>query len=178
MSATLRSAGLVAEADFLAMSETTRPAELLDGERIVPPSRTPGHQTAVMELAFQLHAWARSYPPARVMVAPLDLRLGPARIVQPDIMLWRDGMDEEVAPVDKLPDLVVEVLSQNRVHDRVTKRLLYGESGIGEYWIVDRAARRVEVCRGSALKMSTTEVRDFTSPMLPGLTVRLDPVFG
>jgi hypothetical protein len=48
-------------------------------------------------------------------------------------------------PADVL--LVVEVADTSLAFDRTTKRILYGAAGIVEYWIVNLAARTLEVYR-------------------------------
>jgi Uma2 family endonuclease len=44
--------------------------------------------------------------------------------------------------------LVIEVADTSLAYDRSTKRRLYAEAGIPEYWVVDCAAETVEVHRG------------------------------
>ena len=56
----------------------------------------------------------------------------------------RDG-SWETAP---LPLLMVEVLSDStRRHDRVTKRAVYMDAGIPDYWIVDGETKTVCVVK-------------------------------
>lgn len=44
-----------------------------------------------------------------------------------------------------IPRLIVELLSHSTArHDRITKRAVYQECGVPEYWIVDLDARLVE----------------------------------
>jgi Uma2 family endonuclease len=44
--------------------------------------------------------------------------------------------------------LVIEVADSSLAYDRSTKRRLYAEAGIPEYWVVDCTAETVEVHRG------------------------------
>jgi len=44
--------------------------------------------------------------------------------------------------------LVIEVAETSLAYDRSTKRRLYAEAGIPEYWVVDCAAETIEVHRG------------------------------
>jgi Uma2 family endonuclease len=73
-------------------------------------------------------------------------------------------------PVDRVPEVCIEVLSTNRVYDRVAKRALYAEAGVREYWLVDPAGV-VERRSGPGLAV-TDEVHDvLRSPVLPGFVL-------
>jgi Uma2 family endonuclease len=109
--------------------------ELLDGELLVTPSPTVRHQAVQLELALLL----RTALPAglRLLTAPMDVRFGPKRQVQPDLLVVRDeGLDG--MRVESVPLLVVEILSRGtRSRDQVVKRRVYEQEGVASYWIVD-----------------------------------------
>ena len=69
---------------------------------------------------------------------------------QPDIVVLRRRSvpykDREAGAEDAL--LVVEVADSSLAYDRSTKRRLYAEAAIPEYWVVDCTAETVEVHRG------------------------------
>ncbi len=69
---------------------------------------------------------------------------------QPDLTLLRRRAvpykDREAWAEDAV--LVIEVADSSLAYDRTTKRRLYAEAGIPEYWVVDCAAETVEVHRG------------------------------
>lgn len=79
-----------------------------------------------------------------------DVRLGPGRIVRPDLAGWRrtrspDPPDDEDGPIELAPDWCCEVLSRgHEVHDTRTKRRLYLEAGVPHYWLVSPMARTLE----------------------------------
>ena len=109
--------------------------ELLDGELLVTPSPRLRHQAVSGELAFLLR---QSLPAGlRLLTAPMDVRFGPRRQLQPDLLVIRDeGLD--AVRVESVPLLVVEVLSPStRARDQVTKRRAYEQEGVGSYWLVD-----------------------------------------
>ncbi len=158
---------IVTEEEFLALPETMDRIELLDGEVIVSPSPSDDHQRLLGELHLELGTWARAHPPAAVRIAPFDVRFGEGRILQPDLAVWTAGLPRGVAmPVGVLPDLVVEVVSTRRSYDRTTKRAVYAEAGVAEYWAEDPASARVEVFRPGAAPQVVTE--RLTTPWLPG----------
>lgn len=109
--------------------------ELLDGEVLVTPSPRVRHQAVQLELALLL----RSAVPAglRVLPAPMDVRFGPRRQLQPDLLVVRDeGLDG--VRVESVPALVVEVLSPGtRATDLVKKRRAYEQERVPSYWLVD-----------------------------------------
>lgn len=136
------------EAEFLALPESHDRIELIDGEVILGPSPTPVHQMIVAKLCRVVGSWADEHPPAFLGLSPLDVRIAPGRIVQPDLFVLLAGPPAPEGPVDAVPELVVEVLSRDRGYDRVTKRVLYAHAGVAEYWIVDPLQRCIEVCQG------------------------------
>jgi Uma2 family endonuclease len=74
-------------------------------------------------------------------------------------------------PLTRIPDLCVEVRSPNdRGYDRVTKRLLYADAGVREYWVVhlDGALER---WWGEGLESAEQVGDQLTTPLLPGLTL-------
>jgi Uma2 family endonuclease len=160
---------LVSEQEFLSMPESMRPAELIDGEVILAPSPSIWHQGVLMRLVFALQTWAATRSsPITIMQAPLDIRFAPGRILQPDAMVFLTTLSLDVAmPLERVPDLCIEVLSNNRVYDRVTKRLIYAEAGVAEYWLVDPAGV-IEKRTGQGLgRVQECEDR-LTSELLPG----------
>src|SRR5687767_12298865 len=76
---------LVTEKEFLSLPETTDKIELVDGEVIVSPSPSYWHQEILGRLVLALRSWAgRQRKQITVGQAPLDVRFGRNRILQPD----------------------------------------------------------------------------------------------
>lgn len=165
----------VTEAEFLALPETMDRVELLDGEVIVAPSPLVRHQEVLGALFLQVAPWARANPPAKVFLAPLDIRFGPERILQPDLAVFVSAPPPaDALPVPIVPEIVAEVLSQRRAYDRITKRAVYLEAGVREYWIVDPDNRVIEVVTPGASRLVDAEL---VSGVAVGLTVELEPLF-
>ena len=169
---------LVTEAEYLALPESTQRMELVDGEVIVAPSPSFWHQEILGRIVAALRAWAsQQATPPTVVQAPLDVRFAAGRILQPDAMVFLTPLGREIAtPLDVVPELCVEVLSAQRAYDRVTKRYLYSEAGVVEYWIVDPAGS-VERRFGEALAKSEDLAQSLCSPLLPGFELDLPGLF-
>jgi Uma2 family endonuclease len=101
-------------------------------------------------------------------MAPLDVRFGPGRILQPDafVLLAKAARDHR-GPIELVPALCVEVLSNNRAYDRLTKRLIYAEAGVSELWTVSTDGQVERWC-GEHLGERELLDRVLTSPLLPG----------
>jgi Uma2 family endonuclease len=168
---------LVSESESLALPESNQRLELIDGEVIAAPSSSYRHQEVLSRIVTALRNWAADRKDVTVVQAPLDVRFGPGRILQPDAMVFLQALPDEIeSPLDRIPEICVEVLSGNRAYDRVTKRYLYGEAGVAEYWIVDPAGV-VERRSGSELgELELIETR-LTSTLLPGFALDLAAVF-
>lgn len=123
--------------------------ELFDGELIVSPAPIPKHQLTSSRCHGFLFV-AESAGWGGVMAAPIDVRFGRYRSVQPDlIFIGRDRLqiigDRRI---EGAPDLVVEIVSPgSRKADLGWKLKLYAEGGVRCYWVLDPAARTVRVYR-------------------------------
>jgi Uma2 family endonuclease len=165
---------LVTESEFLALPETVGKVELIDGEVFGAPSPTFRHQWIARKLLVALSMWSDGQPqPFTVGHAPSDVRFGPGRILQPDIYVVRGRVPQHwQGPLDAVPFLCVEVLSQDRSHDRVTKRFVYGKAGVEEYWVVEQSGM-VERWAGERLDAVEEVTGTLVSPRLPGFSFDL-----
>jgi len=169
---------LVSEREFLSLPESMRLAELVDGEIVMAPSPSFWHQEVLSRLVMALRAWAQTSPsPVTVVQAPMDVRFGDGRILQPDAMVFLTALDRDVAaPLDRVPEICVEVLSTNRTYDRVTKRFLYAEAGVTEYWLVDPAGVVERRSQAGLMRLEEFDAR-MTTPLLPGFALDVAALF-
>jgi Uma2 family endonuclease len=108
-------------------------------------------------------------PCCEVCLSPLDVRFAPGRILQPDLLLFKEPLARPVTmPIDRIPELCIEIVATQRVYDRVTKRLACAEAGVKEYWTVVQDLGFVERWTGQGLG-AREELRDtLVTPLLPG----------
>ncbi len=159
---------LETEAAFLRRPEVMRRVELVDGEVVEAPTPSWRHQRLVKTLLIALETWARAIEGFTVGHAPFDIRFGPGRILQPDLFVMAGVIaNDQEGPVDRIPLLCVEVLSRDVVDDRITKRALYAEAGVPEYWLVHWNGV-VERRFGERLEGQEMLNGALTSPLLPG----------
>lgn len=135
--------------EVLALNEasaTTR-YECIDGELLVTPGPSIGHQVAAgrlhRALADYLDVQRIGYP----LFAPLDVQLTDDSLTQPDLMVvpLRDGKPPRTGDRIDCLILAIEILSPSSRHgDRVVKRRLHQRAATPEYWIVDVEARAIE----------------------------------
>lgn len=165
--------------EYLALPETSTRMEYVEGEVIVSPSPTISHQQLQGRLYEALRAWARTRPKPRptVLLAPLDIRFAQRRILQPDLTVWVGGLRDQTAlPVRQIPDLCIEVLSEDQDYDRVAKRLMYGEAGVRELWAIDPGGA-VERWTGDRLGDWEAVEGTLRTPLLPGYALDVAALF-
>jgi Uma2 family endonuclease len=167
----------VSEAEFLSLPESLERNELIDGEVIVSPSPKFWHQEILGRVVLALRNWAADRPAVTVAQAPLDVRFGPNRILQPDAMVFLARIDRnQEGPIDRVPEICIEVLSSNRAYDRLTKRFVYAEAGVSEYWMADPGG---VIERRSGPGLSSSELVDdrLSSALLPGFELNVGKLF-
>jgi len=124
------------EQEYFAMGETPERIELLDGSLYVSPAPTRRHQTISGNLLADLRGPARKA--GLDVLETINLRLQPARIVIPDLVIADPGdIDALNLDADEI-HLVCEITSpSNAAHDRVMKMHYYAQAGIEWYLIVE-----------------------------------------
>jgi Uma2 family endonuclease len=131
-----------------ALPEDGKRYEVLDGELVVTPAPSWGHQDVVAVLLSRLNDYVRAHGIGHARPSPADIEFSSRRLVQPDLFVVPPTADGKRAAswseIRKLL-LAVEVLSPTTArHDRGKKRAIYQSEGVAEYWIVDVDARCVE----------------------------------
>ena len=133
--------------DVLAFPPDRNRYEVVHGELLVTPSPSQPHQIVLRDLCELLLEYLHPFEQdAQLFFAPADIIWSEEDYVQPDLFVvpaqevtgnWRDC---------RTVLLAVEVLSPSSARaDRVTKRRLYQERGVGTYWVVDLVAGVVEL---------------------------------
>lgn len=169
--------------DYL-LTPDDRRYELVDGDLLLTPAPTPYHQRVCGNLFAVLLEFVRSRRLGEVLLAPCDVVLSRFDVVQPDILFIQADRLAIIGEknIQGAPDLVVEVLSPStEERDREMKTKLYARSGVRELWLVDPAARTVELytATGAAFRREAlVRLADaVASPLLPGLEIRLQDLF-
>jgi Uma2 family endonuclease len=160
--------------------------ELIEGELFV--SCAPGlpHQLVLDNLQFQLNKYLEKNPVGTIVPGPGAVFSNYDAVI-PDLVYVSNERWDGIVGNDRFvaaPDLVIEIVSpgsENRARDLRVKRRLYGKYGVQEYWVVDSENSSVLVFRlqGTALdQVSFLKYDDeITSPLLPGLVLKLTEVF-
>ena len=120
------------------------------------------HQLAVVQLVVACELFNRAHLRGVVGVAPTDVVLDRDRalVLQPDVfVVGPDRLGLVGQKLQGAPDLAIEVTSPSRRrYDRVLKHAVYRDYGVREFWVVDPAARSIEVI--SWLGDARDEVRE------------------
>ena len=171
------------EGDYLTLNRwTNRPVELADGQVEVLEMPTRTHQRLVLRVRDEFRSFCEPRGLGEALVAPYPVRLREGKFREPDIVFMlaehADRFGEDFADG---ADLVVEVVSEDRSRDLVTKRTEYAEAGIAEYWIVDPREGRVMVLRLSGgtyvLHGEWGRGERAESALLPGFDIAVDRIF-
>jgi Uma2 family endonuclease len=157
--------------------------QLIDGELHMAPSPDRFHQEIAGQLYLILGNYLKRNPIGLLFIAPFDVFLFETEVYQPDLLFVRSDRKRIVQQhgVEGAPDLAVEVISRNSArYDRGAKRIAYLRAGVEELWLVDTAARSLEVYRRHqptdfpAVTLQRGE--SYSSSLFPGLDLSLDEI--
>jgi Uma2 family endonuclease len=148
--------------------------ELLYGRFYLMSGPTPLHQMVAQMVWRYLDDIALAAG-ATAFMAPLDVELADHSVVQPDVIYLSAGRREIARHrIVGAPDLLVEVLSPSSMgRDWRVKLMLYAESGIREYWIVDPKTRLIEflVNEGGRFMIAMPAGAQYRSQGLPEINL-------
>jgi Uma2 family endonuclease len=130
-----------------ALPEDGKRYETVHGELLVTPAPRAWHQEIIGRLLVSLRAYTKREGVGHVFASPADISWGEDTLVQPDLFVvpLADARTMDWRVMQSLL-LAIEVLSPSSARaDRLAKRRLYQEVGVGAYWVVDPDQRAVEV---------------------------------
>ena len=156
--------------------------QLIDGLIIREPGPTVLHQRVSRRMQAILMAYFSEVDPrGEVFDAPLDLQLDEHTVVQPDLFYFSGTKQVSEAPIDIIPDLVVEIVSPSTAStDRIRKFHSYQKVGVTHYWILDPGEGTIQCYQLIAHCYSNVACfgeGTFTHASFPALTFRLDTMF-
>lgn len=121
------------------LPEGTR-CEVIFNELIMSPSPSSLHQLLLSDLHALLYSFMKQKNTGKVLLSPFDVYLEEYEsAIQPDLMVV---LNDKLDKIGKdgfygTPDIVIEILSQNKAYDTRRKRTLYEKAGVKEYFIID-----------------------------------------
>ena len=171
--------------EFWALPESVLPTEYINGEIIMAPTPTVPHQAVLRNIAVALHEFVQRTALGHVLFSPLDVVLPTGEVVQPDLFFLTAEDWERTCSAKRVqdaPSFVLEILSPGSVrHDRITKRKLYEQNKVREYWIVDLKARTITqlILRGEHYELTElTESDLIRSVVLTGFEMNIAEMVG
>ena len=170
--------------DYLALPEREGRWELVDGVlvKMAEPNHDHQHLITVLQWLIRSHLVA-ALPRLGIALPGIALALSRSRVAVPDLVyvraerqrLWQGRI------ITGAPDLVVEVMSQDRAKDLIRNRHWYADAGIPEYWILDPVNDTLTILELSNDQYTERAVLGrndtLTTPTLPGLTIPLTELF-
>jgi Uma2 family endonuclease len=155
--------------------------ELLRGELIAVPTRTPGHQIIVGTLAASLYEYL-GREQGGIAVWGCEYALGDDDRMTPDIgILLREkwaSIDRKKTPIPVAPDIAVEVISPSERADDISRKVwTYLGAGVQEVWEISPATQRIFVYRG-AKSITVLEIGEsLSTPLLQGWEISIREIF-
>ena len=158
--------------------------ELINGQIVKKQAPSPPHQEAVTNASTLINNFIKEKDLGKCYVSPIDVFFDKHNNTQPDVLfikkdrlfiITRDGIMGQ-------PDLIVEVLSPSTYrNDRTSKKDLYCQFGVPEYWIVDPNNQAIEVytLENNSYTMSSfaIETGEIESKVLEGFKMNIVSVF-
>jgi Uma2 family endonuclease len=123
--------------------------EVIDGEVLVTPASSTGHQHILATLLLALRSYVERES-LGVVLPDVDLLFVEGQFLRPDLLFVPNAARGGITSrgVHEAPGLVVEILSPSSgAIDRVKKPRRYRDFGVPEYWVVDPEERAVWVWR-------------------------------
>lgn len=171
--------------DLLALPDDGKRYEIVDGELVEMTGASFLHQHIQSMLIQLIGFFLRSRDIGVVVGPPLDVRLTPSFVFQPDLVIILRGNPSwphlnNLGRLDTAPDVAIEILSPStRGYDIIRKSTLYASFGVREYWIVDPESGSVDVqlLREGAYVSIPQNKESIRSVIIDGLVIAREDVF-
>jgi Uma2 family endonuclease len=132
--------------DVRALPDDGNRYETVYGELLVTPAPRAPHQVVLSRLFLALGEYLKREPLGLLLSSPADISWRNDVLVQPDLFIAR-GIRAWDQPWTDFTNLLltIEIISpSSRRADRFTKRKLYQDVGVPDYWVVDTVSSTIE----------------------------------
>jgi Uma2 family endonuclease len=172
--------------DLLELPDDGKRHEILDGAHFVLETPYLRHQRVSGRLMMRIYGLQESSGLGETLIGPFNVVLSEHDVALPDILFVSEGRKGIVTEenIQGAPDLMIEIVSPDtRTRDFGLKRDRYERFGVEEYWVADPDGDTVSVFRregnrfADPLVLSASADDRLTTPLLPGLEIRLGDVF-
>lgn len=130
---------------FRSLPEGTR-CEVVFNQLNMSPSPSTAHQLLSFKLSGLLYNFLEKTQKGIAVAAPVDVYFeGQQSVVQPDLIVILNG-NKNIIRKDGIygsPEIIIEILSGNRLHDTLRKKALYEKCLVKEYFIIDPEDKNV-----------------------------------
>lgn len=124
---------------FNMLPDGTR-CEVLFNQLSMSPSPGTEHQLISFKLSAQIYNFLEKSPKGLAMTAPIDVYFEDQQsVVQPDLIIILNE-NKDIIHKNSIygsPDIIIEILSDNHLHDTLKKKSLYEKALVKEYFMVD-----------------------------------------
>jgi Uma2 family endonuclease len=120
--------------------------EVIDNTLYMSPSPTITHQRLLGKIFRKISSFAEENNLEEAFFSPSDVYLNNGKnVVQPDIFFVKKKRESiiQTKGVYGAPDLIIEILSTNKIHDQERKLELYRQNLVPEYVIIDPETKEV-----------------------------------
>lgn len=120
--------------------------EVIDNTLYMSPSPTTNHQEILGNIFADIHHYIKHQNLGKAFMAPCDVYLNDGQnVVQPDILFIKKHHENiiQTKGIFGTPDLIIEILSTNKIHDQERKLDLYRQNLVPEYVIIDPETKQV-----------------------------------
>lgn len=125
------------------LPEGTR-CEVIFNVLVMSEPRTFQHQLVLSEVQVPLYFFLREKDDAEIIPGPFDVYLEEQlSAVQPDLSIFVNDNLRSIREDGAYgaPDIIVEVLSENKSYETQRKKALYEKAGVKEYFMVDPSTK-------------------------------------
>jgi Uma2 family endonuclease len=154
--------------------------ELLNGVVIVTPPAEIGERSPNDELGYLIRRYRDDHPEGRRIddtAFEQYIRVENGRRIA-DRAIWI-GLGRAPDTTQDIPTIAVEFVSRQARdwrRDHLEKRYEYLQSGVTEYWVIDRFRRIMTVYRGEQDELTLQPGETYTTDHMPGFELPLDRI--
>lgn len=184
-----RSSSLTYE-EYMAEGEINRRYDILNGVRRYMTNPTRRHQRIQRRLILLMAPFEEQEQSGQTLSAPCDILISkqPLRTRQPDVLfiskerLSGNAPDNDPAPLDPAPELVIEIRSpSDSVGVLASKLADYQKVNVRECWIVQPEQQTVELLALSTESIDSLGIYTGNSTLIsvvfPGLQIAVSDIF-